>query len=883
MNRPLTFVLLLAVAICFALDTAAQSYNVTFNQFSDNVPAESLGIAGVTFAPSPGGSWVTVDSRTLLFVGLGGTCLYQPFLPGSLDVTFQTSVSSVSFSFAQSDLTSTSQLKTEAFSGSTSVGSVIQNASVPAGADFSEGFVNLAPGVAFNRIRISSVTPHLIAIDNLRADGVLLVLVAQPRGMLQASGSGGGSDSYTIANRGSVSASVTLTQSGSFFTQSPTSFALPAGATQRIALTGTSQGPGSFSGTSIVTAAGAVQARVPVTLLSAVPPTAAITLVPASNRIDLAAVQGQNPSGSVAFRNNGTSTIQAIAVSDAPWLIPQSGLITIGPGQTTNVTFRVDRALRLEGASSLGSVVGTLSLRFLTGGAARLPFAGTSGASLVSVVDTTKPTTAPGAIPPLTGPAFFLAGVGHVTGGGNVTFISDVTIGNAVDAFSIGNVSLYFTPREGTSAGATSSSISTLLPNQSVNLADIVKNVYDSETTVGSLQIRAGAIQNLAVAANIFNSSDPRGTFGTAIPVLRSDRSITTGSKLYLPGLIQDATHRTNLYVQETGGGSANFRTDFLNAAGTVLSFRNYAVGSFQMLQIVNEAPAGTVAAVITQTSGNGSISGYATPLDAASGDTWAVTDWGAAFGSAATETVLIPIAGSAAGALGTFFRTDVAATNIGASGGSVRFTYRPSGGTEIVRNVTIAPNQSFLSQDVVKNLFNVTGDSLGYVLVNPLGRSITVTSRTYTTVAGSTATFGTAVPALPMSASLAAGQSKVIGGLQDSSLETLSAGTPATFRTNVDMVETAGAPVTVKVTLLFADGRSLAGGAVASKSYEIQPNQLFRINRITDNILGAARADYGDIRNLQLKFEVVGGTGRVAITVSSTDNGTGDSILRVQ
>ena len=85
-----------------------------------------------------------------------------------------------------------------------------------------------------------------------------------------------------------------------------------------------------------------------------------------------------------------------------------------------------------------------------------------------------------------------------------------------------------------------------------------------------------------------------------------------------------------------------------------------------------------------------------------------------------------------------------------------------------------------------------------------------------------------------------------------------------------------------MRVTLLLADGKSLAGGPVASKDYEIQPNQLFRINRITDNILGASRADYGDIRNFQLKFEVVSGTGRVAVTVSSTDNGTGDTVLRL-
>jgi len=198
------------------------------------------------------------------------------------------------------------------------------------------------------------------------------------------------------------------------------------------------------------------------------------------------------------------------------------------------------------------------------------------------------------------------------------------------------------------------------------------------------------------------------------------------------------------------------------------------------------------------------------------------------------------------------------------------------------VKTVNLAPNRSYVVADIVKNLFLVTGDSLGYIQVDPLGRSVTVTSRTYTTVANSTATFGTAVPAIPLTQAIGLGEKKVVAGLQDSSAATLSAATPATYRTNVDIVETTGAPATVRITLLFADGRSLAG-TIASKNYDVQPNQLFRINRITDNILGASRADYGDIRNMQLKFEVVGGSGKVIVTTSSTDNGTGDSVLRVQ
>jgi hypothetical protein len=227
------------VSTLFSIGAEGKTYNISFNEFPANVPAESLGIPGVTFTPNPPSTWFTVNSRDLSFVGLGGTCLYQPNTIGSLEITFQPAVSSASFSFAQNNQSSTTQLRAEAFLGSASVGTVVQTATTPAGAFFGEGFVNLNPQSTFDRLRISSVTQNLIAIDDLRADGVLLALVSQPQGMLQPSGSGGAIDSYTIANRGNVSASVALTQSGAFFTQSPSSFALAPGATQKVTLTGT--------------------------------------------------------------------------------------------------------------------------------------------------------------------------------------------------------------------------------------------------------------------------------------------------------------------------------------------------------------------------------------------------------------------------------------------------------------------------------------------------------------------------------------------------------------------------------------------------------------------------------------------------------------------
>jgi hypothetical protein len=60
-------------------------------------------------------------------------------------------------------------------------------------------------------------------------------------------------------------------------------------------------------------------------------------------------------------------------------------------------------------------------------------------------------------------------------------------------------------------------------------------------------------------------------------------------------------------------------------------------------------------------------------------------------------------------------------------------------------------------------------------------------------------------------------------------------------------------------------------------------PNQFIQINGITADILGAARDTFGDLRGVEADFQVISGDGAVAIYTSSTDNGTGDSILRTE
>ncbi|HUF16412.1 MAG TPA: hypothetical protein VMS12_00045, partial [Thermoanaerobaculia bacterium] len=179
---------------------------------------------------------------------------------------------------------------------------------------------------------------------------------------------------------------------------------------------------------------------------------------------------------------------------------------------------------------------------------------------------------------------------------------------------------------------------------------------------------------------------------------------------------------------------------------------------------------------------------------------------------------------------------------------------------------------------------FNVTSDDAGYIIFTPAAGAFALTSRTYTTVVGDVATFGTGVPTLALNSGIRLGETRRFGGINDAALATVQGGIPSTFRTNVGLVETDGQPVTVRATLRFTSGnQSVASQAIASANFELAPRQFLQANNIANTILGPGlRSTLGDLSNMQLDFEVIAGTGAVVIFTSTLDNGTGDSILRV-
>jgi hypothetical protein len=258
------------------------------------------------------------------------------------------------------------------------------------------------------------------------------------------------------------------------------------------------------------------------------------------------------------------------------------------------------------------------------------------------------------------------------------------------------------------------------------------------------------------------------------------------------------------------------------------------------------------------------------------------VADWNRYYSF--SGAMIVPVAGSARGANDTYFRTDVAIANAGntAAAGELRFVSRT--GETRTRPISLGAMQSQVVTDVLVNLFGLSEGQVGYLVFQPVVGNVRITSRTYTTVQGQAATFGSGVPTVPANFGVTQGQLRRYGGIEDSSLASLVAQRAGTFRTNVGLVETSGQSATVRLTLRFSTGtQPSAVQAVVARVIDLAPGQFLQLNRISVEVLGPERdARYGDLRNMQLDIEVIAGAGSVVSYTSSVDNGTGDSILRI-
>jgi Leucine-rich repeat (LRR) protein len=703
-----------------------------------------------------------------------------------------------------------------------------------------------------------------------------VVVTDQPQGMVQVDGVEVVGDSFTLTNFGDLPATIRFELGGDFFTVQPAEFTLNGLASRVVTLRSIARPPGTHYGHVLVRGEGVGESVfASVVLLSVSRPAGSVVAEPISTTIELAGAAGSEQVGIAQFRNSGTARLTGIVVSDQPWIVPDPQPINIEPGTIGSVGFRVVRSRRPAGSS--GALIANLSLVYVDGGSfirggvgtLQVPTGGVT-VSKVTIIDTTRPPVAPGSIPGISAGELplFIAGIANL---GNLR--SDLSLINAAGGSVIRDLKLYFT----TGSTTNIASLPNLGASEAVSLLNIASNVYGASDVVGTLQIRTLDWESMTAESKI-TAVTPDGTFSGSTPVFRGDRSAQPSQRTYLAGVAQGA----DLFVQETAGAPTTVTIDFLNAGGGTVSTRVEPVAPFALLELRAAVPAGAATAVITNAGPSGYVSAYARMADP-SGDTWSVVDWSRFYRYTGSEAVRIPLADGRGGggkrravrsdAVTPRNSTDLVLFNPGVDDVGARIQVIDADGTVHERGVDVAGRATVTVRDVASGSSSPTA----HVVVIPEEGALAVTARSARTSVGS------AIPVLSATAGLRLGQSQVFSDLEDSAGGTVAAATPATFRTSYGLVETTGAPVTVRARIVISETNALVS-ATTSRTFPLGPRQQVFLPELLRSFAGDARdTTFGDLHNLVLELEVIEGSGSVVPFVVVTDNGTGDSIVRVQ
>ena len=692
--------------------------------------------------------------------------------------------------------------------------------------------------------------------------GPRIVVGALPSGMIQATGSSGATDSFTLSNIGTSPGSLTLTQSGNFFTIAPASFTLAPGSSQFVGITASAQAAGAYDGT--ITVSGG--ATVPVHLLVAAPPTAPV--IPQTNpRSDVSAPAGTNPTGSISVTNSGAGTLQGIAVSDVPWIIPQSGVITIGPGQTTQITFTIDRSRRPDTAALLGALSGRISLVYLASASAKTALAVTpTGSVSVTIVDVVKPNVAAGAPPPLNAGelAYFIDGLRT-----NNRFNGDLLLSSRN---GVPDLKMFLSAMGQQQIGG----LPAIPSNVGVAFPAVIKNVFGLTGLGGSLQVRSSDNANVALSAVVStNGTNAAISSITALPILRSDRSIGAGDRLVFTGADNSTADGTSasIFVQEVSGNAGHVSFEYRDANGNVVGNDGTALNAFAFF--TGTVPAAARSIIMTNdSSGSARVSGYASVQADGSGDSWILVD-PKQFGSGSGSLIMPMVAAGA--------QTDIYVANASnntvsvtfdVESGNRRHSVRLSGGGVSPQAITIAPMATSRTTLTPTN---------GYVRINAGSGSVSAAGRVTRSVGGTV--IGSSLPAVPAGSAIGNGQSKRFAGVDDSSPKTVAAATANTYRSTLMLVEAAGQSATVRVTLryTFIASATTSSQAVSSKDFALGPNQVMTIADLGRAIIGPQRDAFGDLRNMQVDIDVIDGSGKVLAFMTAIDNGSGDIAVRAE
>ncbi len=396
-------------------------------------------------------------------------------------------------------------------------------------------------------------------------------------------------------------------------------------------------------------------------------------------------------------------------------------------------------------------------------------------------------------------PAHALVSVTAQTDGiGGSVWRTELTLFNAGSEAATGQ--FVFVPGAG---GSAQTRPLYLAPQQSVTYDNALLDIFGMPSGAGAIAVEATSpttTPDIKITSRTFTTGTD-GTYGQAVPNVPDAALQQT---LFLTGLESDSNYRANVGLVNRGATPIQVALTLFDSAGNVVGTDSLTLppNSFQQSSLASYFPAvaaGGYGALSMRSDAStpNAVSVYASVIDNRTQDP--VYIQGSPMPSGSQETV--PAVGRAAGANGTYWRSDVRLFNASATTMSVTLRYLASGADD--RNaqsigVTILPMQTVILADVLSQ-FGVASGSGALQLGWSGTAGPVVASRTYTTNAGG-GTYGQSIDAVQ-----SFGSDSDIPGLRSD----------GTYRSNAGFVNGSSSAIGITVDLLSPTGQTIASAFV--------------------------------------------------------------------
>jgi hypothetical protein len=448
--------------------------------------------------------------------------------------------------------------------------------------------------------------------------------------------------------------------------------------------------------------------------------------------------------------------------------------------------------------------------------------------------------------------------VGRVQG--TRLFLSDARVYNPTAEPR--EVSLFYVA-QGLSGAQAVHATQTIAPGEMLVLDDVVGSEFGYSDSIGGLTLAGDGAGGLIASSRAYTPT-PGGAIGQLVPATAAVRAVGPGGRATANGLTKNSRFHVNAGFAEVSGAPVAVRMEVFSSTGVLLAAATRSAGAngtVLVSDLITERGLGTTENFrldFTVTSASGRVVPFAALVDDRTGDGVFVP---AEQADGSDGDRVVAQASHATGGGGDLFRTDLHVTNVGTAPAGITLSLLPrvlTGASSGPRAYTVAPGATLELADVLAKEFGVGDPSAAGIRVHgAAGARVVVSSRTY--VERESGTVGFAIAGIPVGAAIGAG---------DGAAAAIQLGQGREARTNFGFAEVAGADAIVRV-----EAHAASGALLGEKTYALHAGSSFQT--AASDVLGA------DVpaRDLYLRFEVVGGSGRVLAYGVAVDNASGDAV----